>query len=89
MQSIKVYGTKLWNFISSSIKNLDSFPLVTHHYAEDILAHQLYLYIVYKLRLSILLALSTFLFELCLFDFISLEGCLSCLICFQLSTFVC
>ena len=31
-QIIKVYGTKLWNSLSPSIKNLDSFPLFRHHY---------------------------------------------------------
>ena len=40
IQSIKVYGTKLWNSLSSSIKNLDSFPLFRNHYIEYILAHQ-------------------------------------------------
>ena len=39
-QSIKVYGTKLWNSLSPSIKNLDSFNLFRHHYIEYILAHQ-------------------------------------------------
>ena len=39
-QSIKIYGTKLWNFLSPSIKNLDSFNLFKHHYIEYILAHQ-------------------------------------------------
>ena len=35
-QSIKIYGTKLSNSISSSIKNLNSFPLFRHHYTEYI-----------------------------------------------------
>ena len=39
-QSIKVYGTKLWNSLSPSLKNLDSFPLFRHHYIEYILTHQ-------------------------------------------------
>ena len=39
-QSIQVYGTKLWNSLSTSIKNLDSFPLFRHHYIEYILAQK-------------------------------------------------
>ena len=39
-QSIKVYGTKFWNSLSPSIKNLNSFSLFRHHYTEYILAHQ-------------------------------------------------
>ena len=39
-QSIQVYETKLWNSLSASIKNLNSFNLFRHHYIEYILAHQ-------------------------------------------------
>ena len=39
-QSIKAYGTKLWNSLSSSLKNLNSFLLFRHHYTEYILTHQ-------------------------------------------------
>ena len=85
LQEGKVYGTKLWNSLSPSIKNLVSFNLFRHHYIQYILAHQQYLYIVYKVWLSILLALSTFLFVLCLFHIFSLEFCLSCLNCFEVT----
>ena len=39
-KSIKVYGTKLWNSLSPSIKNLDFFSLFRHHYIDYILTHQ-------------------------------------------------
>ena len=39
-QSIKVYGTKLWNSLSPKIKNLKLFSLFIHHDIEYILAHQ-------------------------------------------------